>query len=164
MTDDEVEQLIKEIEGPVRRLAQARYWHSPELIEELIQEHALDLWAMRGKLDTQRNPRQLAIRHFYLVCLRMQQRRVTRQPQLEPIDEAVVGVATGDESSHLRDMAVRQAFDKLPSHLWIVAWLVHGEGFLVSETARRLGLPKLLAEQRLSEATRLLQGMLKGWR
>ena len=164
MTDEEVEQLLLELQPTARRMAQ-RHFRDPALVEDAVQAHALDVWAIRHTLDPQRNPRALALARMGFVCLRIKQRQFTEQPKVEELTEAVEpATATGDENSHLRDMDVRRAFDRLPSHLWVVAWLVHGEGFLASEAAKRLGLPRMLAEQRLVEATRLLQGMLKGWR
>lgn len=165
MTDEEVEQLLMEIKPAARRIAQRHFFYNPVQVEDALQAHALDVWGIRQTLDPLRNPRSLALERMTFVCLRIKQRQFTEQPKVETLTDAVEpATATGDEDSHLRDMDVRRAFDRLPSHLWVVAWLVHGEGFLVSETAKRLGLPKLLTEQRLSEATRLLQGMLKGWR
>lgn len=164
MTDEEVEQLLMEIQPVARRMAQ-RHFRDPELVEDAVQAHALDVWSIRHTLDPLWNPRAMALGRMQFVCLRIKQRQFTQQPKVEELDEAVEpATAQGDENSHLRDMDVRRAFDRLPSHLWVVAWLVHGEGFLVSETAKRLGLPRLLAEQRLTEATARLQALLKGWR
>lgn len=164
MRDDEVEQLLRELQPVVRRIAQ-RFFADPSLVEEALQEHALAVWQARRKLDDQHGARPWAIRAMDYACLTIRKRQLIRQVPQESLEEAHESKAvTVDETGHLRDLAVRQAFDKLPSHLWIVAWLVHGEGFLVSETAQRLGLPRLLTEQRLQEATVRLQGLLKDWR
>lgn len=162
MTDADVEQLLQEVQREVREIAR-RHLSDAVFVEEAMQEHALAVWGLRKDLDETRNARSYVVDRMHYVCLRIKQAQFTRQAPTEPLD-AILEPPAGDEASHLRDLDVRRAFDKLPSHLWVVAWLVHGEGFLVSETARRLGLPKLLTEQRLAEATRLLQGMLKGWR
>ena len=162
MTDDEVEQCLLDIRKLVRQIAKV-YFADDALVDEAVQEHALDCWQVRKQADSAQDPRRYFINRAHYVCLRLRQARYTRQVELESVSE-VVEPPAGNENSHLRDLAVRQAFDSLPSHLWAVAWLVHGEGFLVSETAKRLGLPRLLAEQRLGEATARLQALLKGWR
>lgn len=164
MNDSDVEHLIQEVRPVVRRIAQG-FFLDAAVVEDAIQEHALVVWGLRGQLDEARNAREYVVKRMYFVCLRIQQSRYTRQPDLTGMEDAPEPVlACQDEDSHLRDMDVRKAFDSLPVHLWIVAWLVYGEGFLVSETARRLGLPRLLAEQRLQEATQRLQALLQGWR
>ena len=164
MKDDEVEELLQEINKMVRSIAQG-YFSDSAVVEDAVQEHALTIWGLRRELDSAKGARAYAIHRAHYVCLRIKQARYQRQPELEPLEQATeAALRTGGERSHLRDLAVRQAFDKLPTHLWVVAWLVHGEGFLVSETARRLRLPRLLTEQRLQEATKRLQLLLKDWR
>ena len=162
MTDDEVESCLAGIHKLVRQIAKA-YFADDALVDEAVQEHALDCWQVRKQADSAQDPRRYFINRAHFVCLRLRQARYTRQITLEVVDN-IIEPPTGSEHSHLRDLAVRQAFNSLPSHLWVVAWLVHGEGFLVSETAKRLGLPRLLAEQRLGEATTQLRALLKDWR
>ena len=164
MTDDEVEQLIQEVRPVVEQIAK-RYVRNPERALDLVQEHALVIWGLRRALETTQNARAYVIGRMHWMGREAIRPRATHPAAHEQEGpDLLEGVACGDESSYLRDMDVRRAFERLPSHLWVVAWLVHGEGFLVSETARRLGLPKLLAEQRLSEATARLRALLWDWR
>lgn len=180
MTDAEVECLLGEVQQAVRGVAR-RYFHDSGQAEDLVQEHALVIWTKRGQLDASQNARAYVIAAMHYVCLRAKDRERTahragyqaggyesQEPTVgdEPVDAGGSfnhPLARGDEAATLRDMDIRHAFDELPSHLWIVAWLVHGEGFMVSEAATRLGLPRLIAAQRLTEATERLKERLQGW-
>ena len=164
MTDDEVEQLIQEVRPVVEQIAK-RYVRDPERALDLVQEHALVVWGLRRVLETTQNARAYVIGRMHWMGREAIKPRASQPAAHEQEGpDLLEGVACGDESSVLRSLDVQRAFDRLPSHLWVVAWLVHGEGFLVSETARRLGLPKMLAEQRLNEATLQLRTLLKDWR
>ena len=165
MTDAEVEQLLRDIQPSLRHIASG-FYQEPDRIDDMVQEHSAKAWANRGRLDKSQNPRSYLIAQMYFLC--QNQRRtdgrdkrtciVVTETPLEEQD------GQGCESSHLRDLEVRRAFDALPVHLWIIAWLVYGEGHPVSEAARRLGMPRNLAESRLNEATTQLQHILKDWR
>ena len=181
MTDDEIEQLIYETRSLAREVAR-RYFSEPDRREEMVQMFCLRLWTKRAEVDAQQNPRSYALYMAHSVCMAAKQLDARRHKAgwqeggYEGLSEGDMQgdnelsdaspthpLARGDEFSALRDLDVRRAMEALPGHLWIIAWLVHGEGYSISEAGRRLGLARPVAATRLEEATQWLQQRLKWW-
>jgi len=114
MTDAEVEQLLRDIQPSLRHIASG-FYQEPDRIDDMVQEHSAKAWANRGRLDKSQNPRSYLIAQMYFLC--QNQRRtdgrdkraciVASETPLEEQD------GQGCESSHLRDLEVRRAFDAL---------------------------------------------------
>lgn len=167
MTDDEVCELMLEVEEPIRGLVR-RYFGEYDKVEDAMQEIHLAIWTARTRINPQDNPRSYVIGVAHQVLWAIYRRRF--QPRhrvgecLGEVPLELVELTAPPDESTLQAVDIQRAFGQLPSHLWVVAWLVHGEGFLVSETAKRLGIDRALAEQRLGEATVKLRELLNEWR
>src|SRR3990167_7024414 len=152
MTDGEMEQLLQEVEPVIRAYARS-YFRDSELVEDAIQEHTLYLWARRGAVELDSNPRSYAISAahnvFWGIIRRKRLESTTQEFGLE-VDAPYT--ARSDENEQLRGLEVRRALTGLPARERRIAWMVFGEGYTIAETAAKLKVSRPTIDKWLERA------------
>lgn len=164
MTDDQMEQLLQEIAPVIRGFARS-YFKDGEQVEDALQEHTLYLWAHRGEVELDRNPRSYAISAAHNVFWGIiRRRRLESTAQEFGLEVDAPYTARSDENEQLRGLEVRRALAGLPVRERRIAWMVFGQGYTTGEVAVKAKVSRQMIDKWLRKARTLLCRSLDGWR
>jgi len=126
--------------------------------EDLVQETCLQAWRSFDRFELGTNCRAWLYKILFYVHWQ-RRRKVTREPQLLTLDDAMESTLRFDPPTPdgLTASAVKAAFDRLPEPFRHVVLLTDVEGLTYREAAGVLGVPIGTVMSRLSRARRLLR-------
>jgi DNA-directed RNA polymerase specialized sigma24 family protein len=188
MTDQEVTDLLLAVRPAVTRIAK-RFYNDPDLLCEIVQQHALLVWEQRERLCANRNPRAFVIAKMYYVCMGLKDKDRTRQNAGfqaggyegltdrfnigERDDDAIEELEStsqsnplsrGSEHSTLRDLDIRLAVKNLTPLVRHIVLSIMLEGRKPLDLAHELGISRIEIVNLLNDGILDLQTQLQDWR